>query len=208
MKCDGKWIEIMHKMLDDEATPLERIQLHYHLDKCSECKSHYNELKIVNTHLQEIRHIKAPKGFSTKVINGLPKEKRRTKTRRWFRQHPVLTAAALFFILFSGAILSEWNTTNSQPVSYVASGGNLQINNTESKVIVPQGEVVRGDLIVRNGDVEVEGKVQGDVVVINGQYLASAGSVAGDSEEIHQVTEWVWYKMKDTYKKMTSFFTS
>ena len=43
-------------------------------------------------------------------------------------------------------------------------------------VIVPNGEVVKGDIVVKNGDIVVEGEVDGNVTVINGQYMASYSS--------------------------------
>jgi hypothetical protein len=51
--------------------------------------------------------------------------------------------------------------------------------------------------VVRNGEIKVEGKVNGNVTVINGnQYLASAGQVTGEIQELDQLFEWVWYTIK------------
>lgn len=69
-------------------------------------------------------------------------------------------------------------------------------------VIVPEGEVVEGDLVVKNGDLRIEGQVDGNVTIINGdKYMASAGNVTGDIDEIDEVFEWIWYKMKEGGKR-------
>ena len=53
--------------------------------------------------------------------------------------------------------------------------------------------------MVRNGKLKIEGEVDGNVTVINGeQYMASAGKVTGDIEEINEVFEWIWYHIKET----------
>ena len=70
-------------------------------------------------------------------------------------------------------------------------------------VIVPEGKTVEGDMVVKNGDIKVEGTVQGNLTVINGdKYLAGAGEVTGDIEEIDQLFEWVWYNVKETVKNI------
>ena len=74
-------------------------------------------------------------------------------------------------------------------------------------VVVPEGIVVEGDLIVRNGDLRVEGEIIGDVTVINGErYMAGAGTITGDIEEIDQAFEWLWYNIKSAFKDLGSFF--
>lgn len=50
---------------------------------------------------------------------------------------------------------------------------------------------------MRNGDIRIEGEVQGDVTVINGEkYMASAGNVTGEIEEIDEAFGWMWFKLK------------
>ena len=74
---------------------------------------------------------------------------------------------------------------------------NAKLSLEDHTVVVPEGEVVNGDLTVRNGDVKIEGKVTGNVTVINGkQYLASAGNVTGEINEIDEAFEWLWYQIK------------
>jgi hypothetical protein len=66
---------------------------------------------------------------------------------------------------------------------------------------------VQGDLVVRNGNTRIEGKVNGSVTVINGSnYLASAGEVTGEIRELDQMFEWLWYKMKSTTDNIVHAF--
>ncbi len=209
MKCDGKYSTYMHKWVDEEIEPLEKIELLQHVKSCSVCKEKFEELKNVDQLLHNHHHIKAPNGFTSKVMDQLPREKASSKMRRCFKHHPLLTAAVLFLLLMSSSIYSEWGSNKNNPISVSANGAQVKIDQESGKVIVPEGEIVKGDLVVRNGDVEIAGKVEGNVTVINGnQYLASAGHIAGESEEIHKITEWVWYRLKDGTSTVKEWFTS
>ncbi|WLD93573.1 polymer-forming cytoskeletal protein [Alkalihalobacillus sp. AL-G] len=209
MNCDHKYISYMYKWIDETIEPLEKIELLQHVKACSRCQKKFEEIKSVDHLLDIHRTLKAPNGFTSKVLDRLPKEKTSTKANRWFKSHPLLTAAVVFLLLMSSAIFSEWGSHTNEPISVSANGAQVRIDEELGKVIVPEGEVVKGDLVVHNGDVEIAGKVQGDVTVINGShYLASAGHIAGDSEEIHRVTEWVWYKVKEGFEAMKGWFVS
>ena len=72
-------------------------------------------------------------------------------------------------------------------------------------VIVPEGEVVKGDIVVKNGDLLVEGEVDGNVTIINGQYMASSAVVSGNIEEIDEAFEWLWYTIKNSVKAAMTF---
>lgn len=66
-------------------------------------------------------------------------------------------------------------------------------------VLVPAGETVKGDIVVKNGELRIEGEVDGDVTVIHGsKYMASTAIVTGKSKEIDKAFDWLWYKMKKT----------
>lgn len=59
--------------------------------------------------------------------------------------------------------------------------------------------------MVKNGDLVVEGEVDGNVTVINGQYMASSAVVSGRIEEIDEVFEWLWYTIKNSVKTAMTF---
>jgi anti-sigma factor RsiW len=196
MQCEASvFDELMNKVLDGEATKEEERVFHAHLEECESCKEEYELLLETLKELQLQNHnIKAPEGFTQAVMAKLPKEKQQMKWKRWMQRHPALTAAAIFMFFMAASIFTNYN---QQDLAVVKGEGNLQIKKAERVVVVPAGETIKGDLVVENADVRIEGRVEGDVTVIKGnQYLASAGEVTGHSQEIGQVVEWVWYKLK------------
>lgn len=191
----------MHKYLDKEITKEEEQVLKEHLMTCEDCQGHFHELKRTITLLQSTSNIQAPANFTRNVMASLPKEKKRISYQRWFKAHPIVTAAAIFFLLIFTSLSSMWNENEQLTVSKTE--GIVIEGNT---VIVPEGQVVQGDLLVKNGNLQIEGKVEGNVTLINGEnLLASAGEVTGKIEEINQVFEWLWYHTKKTVGDLFTF---
>jgi anti-sigma factor RsiW len=203
MNCSESIFEYMHDYLDDEITPENEATLREHLQTCSTCQTHFQELKKSIALVQSTSHIQAPVDFTARVMAGLPKEKKQVGVKRWFRHHPLITAASLFIVLMAGSLISGWNEDHEFSVS---KHPNLVIQN--DTVIVPKGETVKGDIVVKNGDLKIEGQVDGNVTVINGEkYLASAGQVTGEIEEINQLFDWIWFHLKKTAKDTANLFT-
>ncbi len=185
-------VELMHNYLDEDISEEEEKLLREHLHACESCHQHFRELKKTIALVQGASHISAPNDFSLKVMQNLPKEKRTVGFRRWFREHPMLTAASLFLVLMAGSLFSVWNENEQFSVSKQP---NLIVEN--NTVIVPEGETVKGDVVVKNGKIVIEGAVEGDVTVINGEnYMAAAGNVSGDIKEVNQMFDWLWYHIK------------
>ncbi|KZE67552.1 hypothetical protein AWM68_18995 [Fictibacillus phosphorivorans] len=195
MQCEASvYDELMNKILDGEATSEEEQIFQIHLTQCASCREEFELLTESLKELQLQSQIKAPEGFTEAVMAKLPKEKQQVKWKRWMKHHPALTAAAIFMFFMAASVFTSYN---QQDLAVVKGEGNLQIKKSEGVVVVPAGETIKGDLVVENADVRIEGRVEGDVTVIKGnQYLASAGEVTGHSQEIGQVVEWVWYKLK------------
>jgi len=190
--CPEQIFELMHDYLDEELDPEKERALRDHLKSCKECETIFNELKKTDAFVRGISHMQAPPDFTANVLARLPKEKKRIWMQRWFTNHPMLTAASVFIILMMGSLFSTWSQDQEFSVSKQK---NLVVKN--NTVIVPKGETVKGDVVVHNGNVRIEGEVQGDVTVINGEkYLASAGHVTGQIEEVNEVFDWIWYHMK------------
>src|SRR5574342_689747 len=145
MKCPEYVIEYMHEYLDDEIPEEHEKSLREHLQSCNDCQEYFRELNKSIALVQSTSHIQAPSDFTSKVMAGLPKEKKKTEIQRWFRSHPMLTAASLFLALMAGSILTTWNEEHQFSVSKQP---NLVVEN--DTVIVPEGEVVNGDVVVRN----------------------------------------------------------
>ncbi|HYK71784.1 MAG TPA: anti-sigma factor [Pseudoneobacillus sp.] len=203
MNCSEAMIEYMHDYLDEEISAENEEKLREHLLTCQECQRHFHELKKSIAFVQSTSHIQAPANFTVNVMSRLPKEKKQVGVKRWFRQHPMLTAASLFLVLMVGSFISGWNQDHEFTVSKYP---NLVIENTT--VIIPKDETIKGDLLVKNGNLRIEGKVKGNVTVINGEeYLASAGQVTGEIEEVNQLFDWIWYHMKKTAKDTVKLFS-
>jgi anti-sigma factor RsiW len=190
----------MHDYLDEERE--NEMLLREHLQGCKECETIFNELKKTIAFVKSTSNIKAPSNFTANVMARLPKEKKKVGFQRWLKKHPLLAAASLFLILMMGSLLSTWNQDRDFSVS---NQKNLIVKN--NTVIVPKGETVKGDVIVRNGKLNIEGEIQGNVIVINGkEYMASAGHVTGQIEEVNQVFDWIWYQMKRTAYEVIDIF--
>ncbi|MCL6573562.1 MAG: anti-sigma factor [Bacillus sp. (in: Bacteria)] len=202
--CPEQIIELMHEYLDEEINPVNEIILREHLKSCKECETIFNELTKTIAFVKSVSRMPAPTDFTANVISRLPKEKKKVGIQRWLKNHPMLSAASLFFILMVGSLFSTWNQDRDFSVSKQK---NLVINN--NTVIVSKGEVVMGDVIVHNGELRIEGEIQGDVTVINGErYLASAGHVTGQIEEVNEIFDWIWYHMKRISKEVVEVIST
>jgi anti-sigma factor RsiW len=184
----------MHDFLDEDISKENEQELKEHLRTCLACEQHFKELKKAIAFVQSTAHIKAPDDFTLAIMANLPKENKKIEVSRWLKNHPLLSAASLFIVLMAGSLFTSWN--QNEQFSFSNQPNLVVENNT---VIVPEGEVVTGDIVVRNGKVQIEGEVQGDVTVINGEkYLASAGHVTGEIREVDALFEWIWYHIKTT----------
>ncbi|MGM7724763.1 zf-HC2 domain-containing protein [Metabacillus sp. Hm71] len=202
MSCSSEIVQLLHKYLDHELTSDEEKQVKDHLHTCKECFQHFHELEKAIALVQSTSHIEAPKDFTQAVMNRLPKEKRTVSWNRWMKGHPLLAAASLFVLLMAGSLFSAWNEDQQFSVS---KHSDLVVEN--SKVTVPKGEVIKGDVTVKNGTLVIEGTIEGNVTVINGEkYLASAGQVTGEIEEVDQMFEWLWYHIKNLSQDVVSVF--
>ena len=166
LKCNPEIVGLMHKHLDGDISNEEERQLSMHLEDCESCQEHFRELKRTITLIQSAERFEAPANFTANVMRNLPTEKKRVKYTRWFKMHPMLTAAAIFFILMFSGVFFTWEQENQLVVSKQE---NLVIEG--DTVIVPEGEVVEGDLLVKNGNLIIKGTVDGDVTLINGKLI-------------------------------------
>ena len=205
--CPDHIVHYMHEHLDGDISREHELELQEHLTSCAACQQHMHELSKVAVFVQSTSHITAPSGFAEGVIARMPKETSQVGMKRWFHSHPLLTAAAMFMILMSASLFTSYNDDQQFP-----SGGRLRPRQHSLVDPLAAGETVKGDIVVKNGDLQIDGEVDGDVTVINGtiingeQYMASTANVTGEIEEINQVFDWLWYKMKAGAKDITSLF--
>ncbi|CAG9623280.1 anti-sigma factor family protein [Sutcliffiella rhizosphaerae] len=199
--CPEHIVHYMHEYLDGDLDKEQEQEFKQHLHECKDCYQQFHDLEKAMALVQSTSHISAPNDFTQRVMNSLPKEKKTIGWNRWMRTHPVMVAAAIFFFLMGASLFGGWQEEKfaftNQP--------NLVVEN--DTVIVPEGKVVDGDIVVKNGNLRIEGEVRGNVTVINGeQYLASAGTVTGEIEEIDQLFEWIWFTIKDGFKSAINIF--
>ena len=211
MNCNREYARLMHQYLDGDLKQQEEAHLRRHLEGCEACQKHFHELKRTITLIQSTEHISAPENFTTNIMRKLPTEKKHVKYKRWFKAHPILTAAAIFLIFMIGSVFSTWNQ-DSQLV--VSKQENLIIEG--DTVIVPEGVTVPGDLLVKNGNLIVKGTIDGNVTIVNGKLMdeqtlegeslmASVGEVNGELKHVDQFFEWVWYKIMSLFKGIFAF---
>ncbi|ASK61569.1 anti-sigma factor [Virgibacillus phasianinus] len=209
MNCDKEAIMLMHKYFDGDLTKSEEASLREHLEGCEACQKHFHELKRTITWVQSAEKVSAPEGFTSKVMDNLPREKRRISYIRWFKAHPVVTAAAIFFIFMFSSVFAAWDQGSELVVSKQE---NLIIKG--DTVIVPAGVTVSGDLLVKNGNLKIEGTVDGNVTLIHGNLIddsingeglmASVGEVNGEFKQVDQVFEWMWYHLRELFEGIFS----
>lgn len=194
--CPEDIVHYMHAYLDGDISRDEERLLNEHLGQCADCMEIMEGLTESVAFLGSASQLKAPPDFVNGVMARLPKEKSQAGMQRWLRHHPLLSAAALFLILMSASLFSNFG--NDQQFS-VTKQPNLIVQG--ETVIVPEGETVKGDVIVKNGTLRIEGEVEGNVTVIRGtKYMASTAVVTGSSEEIDKMFDWVWFKVKEVVK--------
>lgn len=214
MKCKPEAVGLMHEYLDGDLPKEKEKLLAAHLEDCEACQKHFHELNRTITLIQSAERFEAPADFTAKVMENLPTEKKRVKYIRWFKMHPMLTAAAIFLTLMFSGFFFAWEQDNQLVVSKQE---NLIIEG--DTVIVPEGEVVEGDLLVKNGNLIIRGTVDGDVTLVNGKLIreetddpldnsglmASVGEINGEFENVDKAFDWLWYRLKNFTKKIFSF---
>ncbi|MEO4055075.1 zf-HC2 domain-containing protein [Solibacillus sp. CAU 1738] len=199
--CPQQFVDYMHEYLDGDIKREHEQELKKHLQSCSNCQKHMHELCDTIAFVKSATHITAPPHFEGNVMSGLPKRKNTIGVQKWLRRHPVIVAAAMFFLFMSASLLTSYPNDNQFSVTKQP---NLIVEG--QTVIVPAGEVVKGDIVVKNGDIVVEGEVDGNVTVINGKYMASTAVVSGNIEEIDETFDWLWYKIKKMANDFIALF--
>ncbi|GAA0381375.1 zf-HC2 domain-containing protein [Bacillus horti] len=208
MSCqDAK--KLMHDYLDEEISSSDQATLKQHLKECPACKEYFNRMEKSLLLMKSHSHVLAPDDFTDKIMQQIPVEKPTGKLLRFVKGHPFLVAAAVFLLLMGGSLSQIWKDGQGQFSVSAPAMEQIVVNMDERSVIVPEDVVVNGNLIVRNGNVNVLGEVTGDVIVADGQlYMASTANIIGQSEEIDQFFKWSFYHIQRWFKEAVLFNTS
>ncbi len=198
----------MHDYLDGELPREDIAALKSHLASCPACRSRFELLQKTDAAaFQTLEAIKPAAGYDKKaseqltqrIMQQLPKQQSKERNRfvRFIYRYPGVTAAAVFALVMLGSFFTMWEEDNK----LIVAGEDLQQVVIEGNtVIVPEGAHLTGNLTVENGTADVQGKVDGNVTVIDGELnLASTGYIAGQSRTIDQALDWFWYKVTQTF---------
>lgn len=198
--CAERYVEYMHDYLDGDIAREHELELKKHLQACEGCREHLHELNDTVAFIKSANQIPVPEGIEQAVMSRLPKKSSTISIQKWFRRHPGFVAAAVFMLFMGASLLGSFTNDNEFSVTKQP---NLIVDG--QTVTVPEGEVVEGDLVVKNGDLIIEGEVQGNVTIINGTYMASSKVVSGQIAEIDETFERLWYEMKQMGQSVWDF---
>lgn len=184
---------MMHEYLDGHMDRDRALFLIRHIEACRHCRIVLTEFEKVEGLIRSLRKPEAPDGLKQRIMSSLPPERRRSVWFRWVRNHPAASVAVVFVVVMLGSVLSLWDQSQMLAVR----GDDLdQVVIVGNEVIVPEGRIVRGDLTVENGTLQVYGEVQGNLVVIDGNVLqASTAQVSGDVIKVDRALDWIWYQV-------------
>ncbi|GED61435.1 zf-HC2 domain-containing protein [Brevibacillus formosus] len=197
MECRDM-ICLIHEYLDGDTDELANLQLQTHIESCVSCRQHMHELQRAIAFVQSASHIHVSSDFTARVLAQLPAPTKANLLSGWLRNHPFLTAAAVFLFLMTGSVLNSWFDQDDTLQVSSANLDKLKIDRERNVVVVPAGTNINGDLVVRNGNIDVQGHVTGNVVAIEGKvFVASTAQVAGNTESIEAIVDWIWYEVKN-----------
>ncbi|WP_322619376.1 anti-sigma factor family protein [Bacillus fonticola] len=111
-ECPKEIIDYIHDYLDGDLDAEKETVLQEYLSSCAACRAHFRELERTISFIQSTPSVQAPEGFTAGVFARLPKEKKTTRARRWFRYHPMLTAASVFLLLMVTSLVGSFGDTN------------------------------------------------------------------------------------------------
>jgi anti-sigma factor RsiW len=185
----------MHEHLDGDLTGPEAVKLKEHLLMCSDCRAMFEQFERTEALVRTLTPASVPDDLTAKIMSGIPAPRRRSAWLRWVRRHPAASVAVVFIAVMLGSFASLWNQ-NTELVVQGADLDQVQING--DTVTVPQGHTVKGNLVVQNGKVQVDGEVTGNLTVIDGSVnMASTAHIAGQITKVNQALDYVWYKVNE-----------
>lgn len=188
---------LIHEYLDGDLAAECWPEFKTHLHTCPECARWLRQLEQTEALISAAPEQAAPPELALHVVQQIPMEERKSRQpnhRRWFRRHPALTVAVCFILVMFGSFMAQWKGDHE----LVVKGKDLsQIEIQGNKVIVPATHTVAGSLMVKNGTIQVDGKVKGNLVVVDGSVeMASTAEISGEVTKVNQAIGWLWYQCK------------
>lgn len=200
MKCKEA-LPLMHDYLDGELDKGGILALKEHLQTCSFCSKLFRQFEMTDAMVKSFPHIAAPDGLKDKIMLALPPVRRKRTLGSWLRRHPAVSVAAVFVLVMLGSYASLWNEDHE----LVVKGSDLeQVVIKGDTVIVPEGHKITGNLMVRSGKLQVDGDINGNLVVIDGSVnMASTAHISGQVTKIDEAAEWIWFQISEFFAQMS-----
>jgi anti-sigma factor RsiW len=196
MQCQEA-VKSMHDYLDDDL-PFDQLQeLKLHMNKCPACHQRYEQLHKTLACIKYIPEEDVSDDFCQRIVKSLPKVKRLKQIYMWLKLHPVSSVASLCGVLFFGAWILTIDVEKKLVVK-IPNEDSVVINGDH--VLIPEDTVIHGDVFVQNGWLDLKGNIEGDLVIMNGDYVQFESAVVkGDIHEIDyaferwllQISDWV-----------------
>jgi len=184
----------MHEYLDGELDEREAGKLACHLRQCEPCSRHLGALEKTDAIIGSLRRLSCPEEVAERVLALMPSPRRSTAFIRLIRRHPGASAAILVFGLLVAGVAALWHPDDTLTVK-TNDLDRLIVHGRQ--VIVPEGTTVNGDLIVENGDLQVDGEVRGNVIIFDGSVSASADHISGKVKQINQAFDRLVYRVEN-----------
>jgi anti-sigma factor RsiW len=198
MACSKERQTLIQQVIDGEASEQDVHELKTHMQTCLVCREMYSGLEDLEKQLHVLPLPEVSVDFTNRVIQNLRTSAVPLKRTDWLRRHPALFSAACFVVLMLGFVFSL-NSNHSFQAEVLKGNGQLTYSGGHT-VIVPKNEVIKGDLVVKNGNVKINGKVEGNVILINSHsMMASAGQVTGKIEKVNRIVGEIWYTIKSIF---------
>lgn len=196
MACN-EVLPLMHNYFDGDLEAADRRFLKDHLSICKSCSQEFKQLERSEAMFRASLSVSLPvsEELTDRIMNSLPPVRKPNSFFRWIRRHPAAFVAAVFIILMFGSLVTLWDEGNELMVK---GSGMDQVLIQGNTVIVPEGQVIHGDLVVKGGKIQIDGEVLGNVIVIDGTLnMASTANISGKISQVNQAVDWIWFKMNE-----------
>lgn len=188
---------LIHEYLDGDLQGSTAVRLNQHLQSCSNCRRQMKQLEQTDVFIRSMPSGKFSEDLKDRVMDAVSITALKRSWLQWIKRHPAVSVATLFILVMLGSYVTLWN----QDTDMVVKGKDLEdIVIQGDTVIVPAGYTVKGDLFVENGRIEVDGKVEGNLTVVDGNLsLASTAYISGEVTSINRALDWIWYRMSQLF---------
>lgn len=194
-------VSSIHEYLDGTLDPNGQSTLDHHLAICKSCREHLKQLEMTEAHIHLLKRLddtpENPPNLTERIMSSLPAPQKRRLIAGWLKRHPALAVSVLFLVVMFSSLATLWDTNDELTIT-TSEFDKLVIEG--KTVIVPEDQTIQGDLIVENGEIIVEGMVEGDLVIIDGRYTASTANISGRITIVNRMFDWLWYKIAGLFR--------